>query len=230
MYLTTSSRRLRRAADEPGSGAGYHDDKVEHIETRSDLRGRYAAPVDRVVQKELDHLDVHCRRFIAKSPFLVLATSDAAGDVDASPRGGDPGFVAVPDDHTLLIPDRPGNNRLDSLTNLTSNPGVALIFFIPGVDETLRVNGTAHIDASAERRQHFAVGSRLPATVLRVDVRQAYLHCAKALMRSRLWDPDARVDRAELPTMGEMIRDHIASSDPPETQDAMLERFRDSLY
>jgi uncharacterized protein len=203
---------------------------VENIETRSELLGRYKAPVDRVVRKDLDHLDGHCRRFISLSPFLVLATSDAAGNVDASPRGGDPGFVAVHDDHTLLIPDRPGNNRVDSLTNLTSNPGVALIFFIPGVDETLRVNGRARIDVSPESRQIFAVGSRLPATVLVIEVRQAFLHCAKALMRSRLWDTEARVERTQLPTMGEMIRDHISSNDPPETQDAMLARYRDSLY
>jgi PPOX class probable FMN-dependent enzyme len=199
------------------------------IASESELRALHSAPTERAVRKELDRLDRHCRRFIALSPFLVMATADANGRLDATPRGGDPGFVEVADDRTLLLPDRPGNNRLDSLTNLTERPDVGLLFMIPGVDETLRVNGAAELRTDADLVQRFQVGRRPPAIVLQITVRQAYLHCAKALMRSRLWDPAARIDRAELPTMGEMMRDH-AGSGPPESQAAMVERYREQLY
>ena len=199
------------------------------IASESELRALHSAPTERAVRKELDRLDRHCRRFIALSPFLVMATADADGRLDATPRGGDPGFVEVADDRTLLLPDRPGNNRLDSLTNLTDRPDVGLLFMIPGVDETLRVNGAAELRTDPGLVQRFQVGRRPPAIVLQITVRQAYLHCAKALMRSRLWDPAARVDRAELPTMGEMMRDH-AGSGAAESQAAMVERYREQLY
>ena len=199
------------------------------ISSESELRALHAAPTDRAVRKELDRLDRHCRRFIALSPFLVMATADADGHLDATPRGGDPGFVEVADDRTLLLPDRPGNNRLDSLTNLTERPDVGLIFMIPGVDETLRVNGVAELRTDPALAQRFQISRRPPSIVLRITVRQAYLHCAKALMRSRLWDPDARIDRTELPTMGEMMRDHAGSA-TVESQSAMVERYRGQLY
>ncbi len=199
------------------------------IASESELRALHSAPTERAVRKELDRLDRHCRRFIALSPFLVMATADGDGRLDATPRGGDPGFVEVADDRTLLLPDRPGNNRLDSLANLTERPDVGLLFMIPGVDETLRVNGAAELRTDPDLVQRFQVGRRPPAIVLQITVRQAYLHCAKALMRSRLWDPAARIDRAELPTMGEMMRDH-AGSGTPESQAAMVERYREQLY
>ncbi len=199
------------------------------IASESELRALHSAPTERAVRKELDRLDRHCRRFIELSPFLVMATADAEGRLDATPRGGDPGFVEVADDFTLLLPDRPGNNRLDSLTNLTERPDVGLLFMIPGVDETLRVNGVAALRTDPDLVERFQVGRRPPAIVLAITVRQAYLHCAKALMRSRLWDPDARIDRAELPTMGEMMRDH-AGSGSAESQAAMVERYREQLY
>ena len=157
------------------------------------MRALYAAPVERALRKELDHLDRHCRRFIAYSPFVVLATADADGRQDATPRGGDPGFVHVADDHTLLLPDRPGNNRLDSLANLTQWPEVGLLFMVPGVDETLRVNGTAELRDDPDLTGRFAASGRSPRIVVQITVRQAYLHCAKALMRSRLWDPDVQI-------------------------------------
>jgi uncharacterized protein len=199
------------------------------ISTESELRALHAAPTDRALRKVLDRLDGHCRRFIALSPFVVMATSDAEGRLDATPRGGDPGFVEVVDDRTLLLPDRPGNNRLDSLTNLTARPDVGLLFMIPGVGETLRVNGTAELCADADIVRRCQVSRRPPAIVLRITVREAYLHCAKALMRSRLWDPEARINRAELPTMGEMMRDHAGSA-TVESQAAMVERYRGQLY
>jgi PPOX class probable FMN-dependent enzyme len=198
------------------------------IASESELRALHSAPTERAVRKELDRLDRHCRRFIALSPFLVMATADANGRLDATPRGGDPGFVEVADDRTLLLPDRPGNNRLDSLTNLTERPDVGLLFMIPGVDETLRVNGAAELRTDADLVQRFQVGRRPPAIVLQITVRQAYLHCAKALMRSRLWDPEARIDRSQLPTMGEMMRDQVGSA--AESQEAMVARYRTQLY
>jgi len=195
------------------------------------LRERYPDALERSLRKQLDDIDRHCRSFIELSPFLVIASAAADGTADASPRGGLPGFVLVEDEHTLLVPDWPGNNRLDSLTNFVAAPGVGLLFMIPGIDETLRVNGTVEISDGPELRNRFAADGRgAPRTVLVVTVREAYLHCAKALMRSRLWDPDARVPRDALPTMGEMLRDQIGSAEAPESQEAMVARYRDILY
>jgi len=202
---------------------------VAAITTEVELRALYPAPAERALRKEFDHLDRHCRRFIAFSPFVVLATADADGRQDATPGGGDPGFVQVADDHTLLLPDRPGNNRLDSLANLTQRPEVGLLFMVPGVDETLRVNGTAELRDDPDLTARFAASGRSPRIVVQITVRQAYLHCAKALMRSRLWDPDARVERTVLPTMGQMLRDQIGSG-RVETQAEMVERYRGQLY
>ena len=199
------------------------------ITTEAELRALYSAPGERALRKELDHLDRHCRRFIEHSPFLVLATADADGRQDATPRGGDPGFVHVADDHTLLLPDRPGNNRLDSLANLTERPDVGLLFMVPGVDETLRVNGTAELRDDPDLTGRFEVERRTPTIVIRITVRQAYLHCAKALMRSRLWDPGARIERTELPTLGEMLRDQTGMG-RAEPQAEMVERYRGQLY
>ena len=187
------------------------------ITTESALRALYPAPGERALRKQLDRLDQHCRRFIGLSPFLVLASTDGEGRMDASPRGGPPGFVSVLDERTLLIPDSKGNNRLDSLANLLRAPGVGLLFLIPGVDETLRVNGSASLSAEAAR------------VAIRVQVHEAYLHCAKALMRSRLWDPSARNERSVLPTMNQMIKDQIGQEGEPESEAAMRARYQADL-
>jgi hypothetical protein len=168
--------------------------------------------------------------------FRSLATTAPDGRVDVAPRGGDPGFVHAEGSHTLLVPDWPGNNRMDAYMGIVAgNTEVGLLFLVPGVDETLRVAGTAEIRDDEELRQRFAEDgsegrpARLPATVLVVTVRTAMLHCAKAFMRSRLWEPDARIERSTLPSLGEMLLDQTALG-AGESQDAMLERYRSTLY
>jgi PPOX class probable FMN-dependent enzyme len=200
------------------------------ITSETRLRELYGEPMERALRKQLDRLDVHCRRVVELSPFVVVATAGADGRLDATPRGGEPGFVRVHDERTLLIPDHRGNRRLDTLSNLIVRPGIALLFLVPGVDETLRVNGSAEIDDDPELRASLAVDGRAPTTVVRVHVQEAYLHCAKALMRSRLWDPATRIARSALPTMGEMMRDQVGAAAPLETQEQMVARYREELY
>ncbi|MBT3307557.1 MAG: pyridoxamine 5'-phosphate oxidase family protein [Alphaproteobacteria bacterium] len=200
------------------------------ISSLDDLRRLYKTPKGRPLQKQLDHLDPHDRRFIELSPFVVLATSDSDGHADASPRGEAPGFVHVIDDHTLAIPDRPGNNRLDSMENILQNPEVGLIFMIPGVNETLRVNGTVEIRDDDELRAPFEVNGKRPVTVLVVQVRETFLHCAKALMRSNLWDEEAKHEVRPIPTMGKMIRDQTGGKVAAEDNEDMVRRYKEVLY
>ncbi len=199
------------------------------VRTTGELRERYSEPSERARAKQLDRLDAHCRRFVELSPFCVLATSGTDGLADATPRGGDPGFVHVLDERTLLLPDRPGNNRLDSLANLVAHPGIGLLFLVPGVDETLRVNGVAALRDDEELLARFDLEGRRPRLVLVVSVREAYLHCGKALMRARLWDDASQVDRSTLPSLGEMLRDQRGLGEA-ESQEAMVARYRESLY
>jgi uncharacterized protein len=199
------------------------------IDDQQALRALYPAPSPRALRKQLDALDVHCTRFIALSPFAVLSTADATGRLDASPRGGAPGFVKVADAHTLLIPDAPGNHRLDSLSNIVATGRIGLLFLLPGVDETLRVNGRARLTQEAQRLQLFAGETRAPRLVIEVGVEEAYLHCAKAFMRSQLWSEAARVDRALLPTMGQMINEQTGIGTPPETEAQMRARYAADL-
>ena len=199
------------------------------INSLAALRALYAAPMGRAVQKQLSALDSHCRSFIALSPFLVLSTSNAAHQLDASPRGGAPGFVKVDGQGDLLIPDAPGNNRLDSLENIIATGQAGLLFLIPGIDETLRVNGRASLSLADADLQACADARRAPKLVIRLAVDAAYLHCAKALMRSRLWQADAQLPRASLPTMGQMIADQTGMAGPHETDEAMRKRYAPDL-
>lgn len=202
---------------------------MARITTTDELRALYAEPRERSRRKVLPALDIHCRTFIGLSPLVMLASFGADGRADVTPRGDAPGFVGVEEDGALLIPDRPGNNRLDTLTNLLANPAIGLLFLIPGVDETLRVNGRAEIRDDAELLARFVVDGRAPVTVLRVAVEEAYIHCAKAFMRSRAWDPDSFLPRERLPSMGEILRDQLGMA-TAETQAEMLERYRATLY
>ena len=174
------------------------------------LRTLYATPIERIAKKQLDHVNAAGRAFIAASPFLVLATGSQQG-LDCSPKGDRPGFVQVADDgRTLLIPDRRGNNRIDGLQNLVEDSRIALIFFVPGVNETYRVNGRAQISLDAELKRRFAVNGKEPATVMVVKVEEAFQHCAKSLVRSDLWRAGSRGRPQGVPTMG----DFAAARDP----------------
>lgn len=200
------------------------------IETIEQLRSLYAEPGERALAKQLAQLDGHCLRFVALSPLCIVASGGTAGALhDASPRGGPPGFVKAPDVHTLLLPDAGGNNRLDTLTNLLQDPRIGLLFMVPGVDETLRVNGTARLRDEALYTDFFTAERQRPRLVIEVQVQEAYLHCSKALMRSRLWQADTQVDRAVLPSLNQMIHDQLGLAAEPESHVAMLQRYRAQL-
>jgi len=199
------------------------------ITTADALRALYPEPRERALKKQLAAIDGHARRFIELSPFVVLASGSAAGALDASPRGGAPGFVKVADDHTLLLPDSPGNNRLDSCRNIVETGGVGLLFMVPGFDETLRVNGTATLTQDPQLLARCADERRTPKLVIRIAVREVYLHCAKAFMRSRLWEAASQVPRETLPTMGQMINDQTGIHAPPESQQDMVRRYAADL-
>ncbi|MEQ6433438.1 MSMEG_1061 family FMN-dependent PPOX-type flavoprotein [Comamonas sp. w2-DMI] len=196
------------------------------ITSEEQLRQLYAAPAERALLKQQLELDRYCLRFIALSPLVVMATGGAEGALlDASPRGGKPGFVKAPDANTLLIPDAGGNNRLDSLSNLLRDPRIGLLFFVPGFDETLRVNGRAQLRDEAHYTALFATAHFRPRLVVEVQVQEAYLHCAKALMRSRFWEADARVPRNVMPTLNQMIQSQMGIATPPEPQELMVARY-----
>ena len=204
-----------------------------NLTTRHELRQLYGAASERASLKELPSLDRHAQQFIALSPFVVLASANATGQMDASPRGGDAGFVKVIDTQTLLIPDAPGNNRLDTLENILDTGQLGLLFMLPGFDETLRVNGQAMLSTEPSALQQCADARRTPVLVIRVRVQAVYLHCAKAFMRAQLWNPSRHAQRHLMPSMGEMLRDQIQAIQGQavgaETQEEMMARYRQSL-
>jgi uncharacterized protein len=179
------------------------------IDSAAKLRQVYRPPRQRSLDKEIDHLDVHCRDFIAHAPFVVLASADAAGRVDVSPKGGPAGFVVVLDDHRLAIPDMAGNNRLDSMRNIVGGGKVALLFMVPGIDETLRVNGVASVSADPDVLSVCPVEGLRPNVAIVVDVGTAFIHCAKALRRGGLWEPERWPATADMATPACMLKDHI---------------------
>lgn len=196
------------------------------VATADDLESLYGEPSIRAANKTLAALDKHCKDFIALSPFLVMGTN---GDV--SPKGDPAGFVKVLDDNTIAIPDRKGNNRLDGYRNILEDPTVALIFLVPGVNETLRVNGRGEISTDPALLASLEEKSHVPATALVVHVEEAFLHCAKALIRSELWNADAQVERSALPGAGRMLADHIGQGGNGEQQEADYQKgIRETLY
>jgi PPOX class probable FMN-dependent enzyme len=194
-----------------------------------DLKTIYPEPTARVIAKARPQVDIHARKFIEMSPFCVIATSGCDGSVDASPRGGHPGFVHVEGPNRLLMPDRPGNNRIDSFKNIVEGSGfVQLIFFVPGIDETLRVGGRATVSADPALLAAMEEFGKLPRAVLCIDVSEAYFHCGKALMRSRLWSKDARVERAVFPSISQVIHDQTKLGEA-ETQTEVEARYKTQL-
>ena len=182
-----------------------------------DVLSGYRTPGGLVLDKVIDRLDPHCREFIAHSPFATLATADAEGWPDISPRGGDPGFVHVLDEHRLALPDRPGNNRVDSLKNVAANPRAALMFLVPGVEQTLRVYGTTSLVRHEDLDVDLAEFGREPLSVLLMEVQRAYFQCPKSVMRSGLWNPARQVAPGTLTPFGRVLKDHCAlESDLPD--------------
>ncbi len=203
----------------------------DHLVTDANaLQALYGSPGEASLKKELDHVHPHYRAFIEASPFAMLATCGPDG-LDASPRGDPAGFVVVEDEKTLLLPDRRGNNRVDSLLNVLADPRVALLFLVPGVGETLRVNGTARISVDPALLGRFAVDDKLPRSVLIVDVQTVYFQCSRALLRSRLWDPATQVPRSALPSVGRILSDLTAGTFDGVTYDRDLPvRVAGTLY
>lgn len=204
---------------------------MSDLNTEADLRTVYKQPGGGAVGKDIAQIDAHFAHFISLSPFLCIGTMGENGLCDVSPRGGEPGFVHVIDARTLAMPDRPGNNRLDSLGNITRNPGVGLLFFVPGFDDTLRVNGVARLTTDTELMARFTTDGKPPRSVVLIDVKEAYLHCVKAIKRAGLWTQEAQVDRATFPTAGQVYRDQLKLEIPGEVIDASLDQdARDNLY
>lgn len=194
----------------------------------NDLETLYRPTAQTAKDKVLDHVDRHGRAFIARSPFCVIAAAGVGGSMDVSPRGGTPGFVHVSEDGlTLMLPDRPGNNRLDTIRNLLSGDGaVGLMFMIPGFDDIYRVNGRASATADAAVLAGFTEFDRPPRLVLMIAVEEAFLHCPKAMMRARLWDEDARVDRSVMPSGAEMVFDQLGLGAPTMSEADLRVQFR----
>lgn len=201
------------------------------IDGETGLRELYARPAKAVLDKSLPHLEKHSRRFLELSPFFCIGSSQPSGLADVSPRGGEPGFVHALDDMRIAFPDRPGNNRLDTITNILEQPAVGLLFFVPGIDEMLRINGHASISANQALMQRFLHDGKQPRSVVVVETREVYFHCSKALRRSDLWNPDKRVPRSTFPTLGQIARDQLRLLIPARVIDfALKQDAKRNLY
>jgi PPOX class probable FMN-dependent enzyme len=206
-------------------------EQIEVVESADQLDVLYPPPSDIARRKEIDRLDEHCRDFIARSPFVLLATSSAAGRCDVSPRGGRPGFVRILDDRRLAIPDARGNRRVDSLRNLVDNPHAGLLFLIPGLGETLRANGRVVLTRDPTLRAELATMEKEPQLVIVVEVDEVFLHCAKALRRSSLWEPETWPAPEDLPSAARIFKDHARdTSTVEEMQDLLDDAYRTQLY
>lgn len=190
--------------DQPEQPQPAFDDAPQRISTVEQLEALYGAPSERSLAKEIDYISDHYRAFIEKAPFVVVGSCGPEG-LDCSPRGDPPGFVRIADPKTVMLPDRRGNNRVDTLRNLVRDPRISLLFLIPGVGETLRINGRASLLIEPALLDSFAINGKPPRSVISVRIDTIYYQCQKALARSRLWDPEARVDRSALPTSGEIL-------------------------
>jgi uncharacterized protein len=202
------------------------------VTTERQLREIVGEPSELALKKENPRLDAHCRDFIARSPFLLMATSSAEGRCDVSPKGDQPGFVLVLDDTRLVIPDRPGNKRIDGMRNLVANPRAGLIFLIPGVEETLRINGRAWIVSDDRLLARLEAMGKVPKLAIGVEVEECFLHCAKAFKRSGLWEPARWPDRSGLASAAQMFHDHAKPTGVTveQMECAIEEGYRTRLY
>ena len=199
--------------------------------TATEIRAHNGQPDPKVYAKQLPRLDRHARAFIELSPFLVIASADASGHCDATPRGDQPGFVAIIDDATLAIPDRIGNRRVDTFLNVAANPHIGLVFMVPGINETLRVNGSALISRNAELLEAMAVQGKQPLAALIVQIEEVFFHCGKALMRSDLWNPEKKLPRANFPSLGRILADQISQGQGAEESEKWIaESYSKRLY
>jgi uncharacterized protein len=201
------------------------------ITTEEQLRAVMGYPTQRVIDKAVTTLDDHCRALIAKSPFVLLASADAQGNVDVSPKGDPPGFVQVLDEQTLVIPDRVGNRRADTLRNVLQTGKIGLLFLIPGKEETLRVNGRARIVRDRWLCEQMAIRGKAPDFALVVTVEEAFIHCAKCMIRSQLWAAEQWPDIETLPSIAQILIDHAHLPDSVATVQAQIdESYRERLY
>lgn len=202
---------------------------MKKIKSIEELRGVYKKPHKAALQKVMDNIDRHSINFISLSPFCIISTCDHGGNLDSSPKGGDPGFVKVKDRKTLYLPDWPGNNRLDSFSNIIQNPNISLIFFVPGINESLRVSGKSFISNDINLLESFKIKDNLPLSVLVISVKEVYFHCSRALLRSKLWDAKNKILRENFPSMGAILQDQIAGYDG-EATDILIEKNKYKLY
>jgi len=200
---------------------------LKSIKSKTQLRTLYKNPDEMSVKKSLPKLDKHLKHFINLSPFLILSTVRDDGFCDASPRGDAPGFVRILDDNNLFLPDRPGNNRLDSLTNIIKNPGIGLLFMIPGLDMTLRANGKAHIVSDITLLESSMVNKRIPKSGLKIRINECYIHCGKAIRRSKIWNNEMYIKKGTFPSIGKIIKDQLA---PPGMTVEDLDNFAEEAY
>ena len=199
------------------------------IKDKETLRALYGEPGSRASKKIMARLDVHSKHFIRLSPFMMLATYDEQGRVDLSPRGGQPGFVLCPDDETLVIPDAKGNNRVDSLINIVETGRAASLFLLPGIDETLRINGAAHITTDDAVLDLFPEERYRLKSCIVLKVEEMFMHCAKALMRSQLWDSSRHTAREDFPSMGQILKDQLGMQGAAESHEDMVKRYQPDL-
>ncbi len=203
---------------------------MDTVPSKEAIRDLYGKVSPLAANKTLTYLDRHAKAFIALSPFMVIASADASGNCDATPRGDAPGFVAVLDDKTLLIPDRRGNNRVDTLLNIAANPRIGLLFMVPGFGETLRVNGRVSITTDPALLEGHSAGGKVPTSAILLHVDEMFFHCAKAMIRSELWNPERQQDRKTFPSLGRIIADQVAGVDAAAAEAGIDDAYRTRLY
>jgi len=208
--------------------------QLELVKTKEDLRNLYRPPMDLVLKKQKDKLDQYSIQFLSLSPFIILSTSNQSNHMDCSPRGDHAGFVQVIDDYTIAIPDRPGNNRLDTLSNIIDNPNIGVLVLVPGFNECLRINGSAKIAINDELLSRFEYRGKQPKSVIVISINEIYFHCAKSITRSGLWKEASNVDRSVMPSLGKILMNQI---DPSKTdnevkavEELIENRVKTTLY